>query len=776
MISPLSTGLLARWSARHPWIVIAVWIVMLGVAAYAATGLGDALTAEDMDFTNTPESVVGSQLIEQRLRGPEPSVETVIVRSPSVTADDPAFKAAVQKVEGDLAALKGTVAGVGDYYAAAAVDARAAAPMVSADRHTVLIPVTLTPSGASDRASGEAFVAAVQNQVVPGFSVLTVGPLSMSQEMNSTAESDLLKAELVGLPIAMLVLVVVFGALTAAGVPLVLAFASILVAVGLTAIVGRVFHLSFFVVNMISMIGLAVGIDYALFIIERFREERRRGLGKDEAIQLAGSTASKAVLFSGVTVVLALLGLFIIPMTTFRSLGAGAVMVVVVAVIAMLTLVPALLGLLGDKIDWPRRRIVRTPEMVESASRPATRGFWHTVTRVVMARPIISVALAAAILLALAVPYVQLQRGTGGPESLPEGDVKTAYTILSTEFSAGMLAPVEIVVDTKGLDPAVVQSGLDSLMAGLQADEAFVPAPQVQWSEARDLAVVTIPLRVPGNSPEAQAAVWRVRDMLAPQALAGTTAPVYVTGSPATNADSVRLIRNYTPWVFAFVLGLSFILLMLAFRSLVVPLKAILMNLLSLAATYGILVVVFQKGVGHRLFGMQQTSSIESWVPIFLFCILFGLSMDYHVFLLSRIREHFDRTRKNRESVAAGLQSTGRIISGAALIMVVVFSVFASGKLVMIQQLGLGLAVAVFIDATLVRLILVPASMALLGNVNWYLPKWLQWLPELHLEGVPAVARVAVRSDTRTRAVDVEGRPHWSTRGRDDGPDRGRNR
>jgi RND superfamily putative drug exporter len=269
-----------------------------------------------------------------------------------------------------------------------------------------------------------------------------------------------------------------------------------------------------------------------------------------------------------------------------------------------------------------------------------------------------------------------------------------------------------------------------------------MPTPQVQWSEARDLAVVTIPLRIPGNSPEAQAAVWRVRDTLVPQALAGTQAPVYVTGSPATNADSVRLIRNYTPIVFAFVLGLSFILLMLAFRSLVVPLKAILMNLLSLGATYGILVVVFQKGLGHRLFGLQHTTTIESWVPIFLFCILFGLSMDYHVFLLSRIREHFDRTRKNRESVAAGLQSTGRIITGAALIMVVVFSVFASGKLVMIQQLGFGLAVAVFIDATLVRSVLVPASMALLGNVNWYLPTWLEWLPELHLEGVPAVARV----------------------------------
>jgi len=745
MISPLSTGLLARWSARHPWIVIGVWVALMGAAAYAATGLSDALTAEDMDFTNTPESVLGSRLMDQRLGGPEPSVETVIVRATSATADDPAFQALVRKVEGDLLAQKATVAGVADYYAVAALDEKAAAAMVSADRHTVLIPVTLTPKGAADNSLGAAFVHAVEAQSTPGFSVLTVGPVSMGHEMSSTAESDLLKAELVGLPIALLVLVVVFGALTAAGAPLVLAFVSILVAVGLTAIVGRVFHLSFFVVNMISMIGLAVGIDYALFIIERFREERRRGLGKHEAIQLAGSTASKAVLFSGVTVVLALLGLFIIPMTTFRSLGAGAVMVVVVAVIAMLTLVPALLGLLGDRIDWPRRRIVVTPAMAEAASRPATRGFWHTVTRIVMARPVVSVALAGAVLVALAVPYLQLQKGTGGPDSLPEGNVKTAYTILGTDFSAGMLEPVEIVVDTKGLDPAAVQPGLDHLMAALRADAAFMPAPQVQWSEARDLAVVTIPLRIPGNSPEAQAAVWRVRDTMVPQTLAGIEAPVYVTGSPATNADSVRVIHNYTPAVFAFVLGLSFILLMLAFRSLVVPLKAILMNLLSLGATYGILVVVFQKGLGHRLFGFQHTTSIESWVPIFLFCILFGLSMDYHVFLLSRIREHFDRTHKNKESVAAGLQSTGRIITGAALIMVVVFSVFAAGKLVMIQQLGFGLAVAVFIDATLVRSILVPAGMALLGNVNWYLPKWLEWLPQLHLEGVPAVARVRER-------------------------------
>ena len=349
--------------------------------------------------------------------------------------------------------------------------------------------------------------------------------------------------------------------------------------------------------------------------------------------------------------------------------------------------------------------------MIEAASRPATRGFWHTVTRVVMARPVISVALAGAVLLALAVPYLQLQKGTGGPESLPEGNVKTAYTILSTEFSAGMLAPVEIVVDTKGLDPAAVQSGLDRLMAGLRADGAFMPAPQVQWSESHDLAVVTIPLRIPGNSPEAQAAVWRVRDTLVPQALAGTQAPVYVTGSPGDqrglgaahpelHADGLRLRAGAQlhpsharlPFVGGAAQGH--------------PHESALSWPPPTASWWW----SSRKGLGHRLFGLQQTSSIESWVPIFLFCILFGLSMDYHVFLLSRIREHFDRTRKNRESVAAGLQSTGRIITGAALIMVVVFSVFASGKLVMIQQLGFGLAVAVFIDATLVRSVLVPAE------------------------------------------------------------------
>ena len=766
MASLLPTGRLARWSARHPWLVICVWVVLVALAAAAATGLGDTLTAQDMDFTNNPESLQGARLLEDRLRGPEPELETVIVRSHTATFAEPAFRAVVERVTADLAGLDGIVASATSAYQAAALRPEAAATMVSPDRKAVLVSVNLAPGVAGDQKAAERFLQAVRAERAPGFEVLTVGSASISHELTQTAERDLRKAEIFGLPFALLVLVAVFGALVAAGVPLVLAFVAIFVAVGLTALVGRLFHLSFFVVNMISMVGLAVGIDYALFIVERYREERRRGLTKHEAISLAGGTASKAVLFSGITVVLALFGLFIIPMTTFRSLGAGAVLVVTVAVLAMLTLVPALLSLLGDGIDWPRfrrgpvgtqsRDNLRGPVGAEEATLAApdtgaaVRGFWGMVTRVVMARPVVSVTLAAAVLLAAAVPYVQLQKGTGGPETLPEGDVKTAYRILSAEFSAGVLSPVEIVVDLAGSSAgtrggvgaradagkrARVAADIEQLVALLARDPAFVPAPRVEWNQDRGLALVTVPLRLVASSPQAQDAVWRLRDTIVPQAFGEAASRVYVTGSPAFNADSVRLIRNYTPVVFAFVLGLSFLLLLVAFRSLVVPIKAILMNLLSLGATYGILVLVFQKGVGLRLFGFQKVSTIESWIPIFLFCILFGLSMDYHVFLISRIREHFQLTRRNKESVTVGLQRSGRIITGAALIMVIVFSAFASGKLVMIQQMGFGLAVAIFLDATLVRSVLVPASMALLGNANWYLPVWLRWLPELHLEG-----------------------------------------
>jgi putative drug exporter of the RND superfamily len=357
-----------------------------------------------------------------------------------------------------------------------------------------------------------------------------------------------------------------------------------------------------------------------------------------------------------------------------------------------------------------------------------------------MSRPVISVVLAAGLLVMAAIPYIDLERGQAGVESLPQSDLRTGYELLIRDFPAGRLAPVEVVISASRTD--AVDGGIQRLVDGLKQDPAFGAAEPVQWNAAGDLALLRIPLTADASSLQSMDAVASLRDHLIPVAFADVSSEVLVTGAPAANADFEAVVRDYTPIVFAFVLGLSFLLLMVAFRSLVVPLKAIIMNLLSVGAAYGLMVLVFQKGYLHTFFGFEKTPTIENWIPTFLFCVLFGLSMDYHVFLLSRIKEHYDQSHDNRESVAVGLQSTAKIITGAALIMVAVFAGFASGQLVMFQQVGFGLAVAVILDATIVRSILVPASMTLLGDRNWYLPHWLGWLPDLRVEGAPAVVPV----------------------------------
>ncbi|MBA3276196.1 MAG: MMPL family transporter, partial [Chloroflexia bacterium] len=719
-----------------PWRVLACWLLLLVLAGVAATGLGDAFTTQS-DFTNNPESVRADDALSQRMRegGGEPVTETIVIRSGALTVDNAAFRQVVERTVASLRAEPELFGPMMTYYDAAAVGDPSASGLVSADRHTTLIPVSFAGDAS---AYTDEYLAGVAAQSREGIQVLTVGDLSVDDAFNRAAEDDLIKGEGLGLLAALVVLIVVFGALVAAGVPVVLALVSIFVAIGLTALLGRVMDLSFFIVNMITMIGLAVGIDYALFVVERYREERRHGRAKLEAIEVAGGTASNAVLFSGTTVVLALMGMLLIPTVLFHSLGAGAILVVIVAVLATLTLVPALLSLLGDRIDWPRRR--RYDEAVVAAQdrhdhETIHGGFWGGLTRVVMARPIVSVVLCVTVLVAATLPYLDLQRGQSGVESLPPGDVRTAYEVFRNDFAAGLLAPVEIVID--GQRDGETEAGIDRLVASTETNAFFGAADPVEWNAANDLALLRIPLTVDGNSPDALEAVGLLRDDLIPAALAGSPATVMVTGGPAFNADFERVVHDYTPLVFVFVLGLSFLLLTMAFRSIVVPVKALVMNLLSVGAAYGLMVLVFQKGVGHELLGFQQTPVIEAWVPIFLFCVLFGLSMDYHVFLLSRIREHYDLSGNNTESVAVGLQATGKIITGAALIMLAVFAGFASGQLVMFQQMGFGLAVAVVIDATIVRSILVPASMTLLGKWNWYLPSWLRWLPDLRVEGVP---------------------------------------
>jgi RND superfamily putative drug exporter len=752
----LTTAALARVSARRPWYVLLTWLILLVLAGVASTGLGDAFTTES-DFTNNPESVQGDTLLNDRFhRGDEaPPSETVIVRANDLTVDDAAFKQVVAQLAADLRGMPEAITGVVTYDDAVASGNPEAAGLVSEDRRTSLMQVTFAGDfeTASDHTTD--YLAVIDAHAVDGFEILTVGDLSVDEAFSRLAEEDLIKGEGLGLAAALVVLVIVFGALVAAGVPIVLALVSIFVAVGMTALLGRVMDLSFFIVNMITLIGLAVGIDYALFVVERYREERRHGLAKLDAIEMAGGTANKAVLFSGTTVVLALMGMLLIPTVLFHSLGAGAILVVIVAVIATLTLVPALLSLLGDRIDWPRRRTYNA-EVVAAQDRhdheTIHRGFWGGVTRVVMARPVVSVVLCVTILLAAALPYLDLNRGQSGAESLPPSDIRTAYQILSDDFDAGRLAPVQVVID--GARNGETEAAIARLVTSTAANGVFGTVESVEWNAANDLALLRIPLTVDGSSPAALDTVALLRDDLVPAAFTGVPANVLVTGGPAFNADFEQVVSDYTPLVFIFVLGLSFLLLILAFRSIIVPAKAIVMNLLSVGAAYGLMVLVFQKGFGNEVFGFQQTPVIEAWVPIFLFCVLFGLSMDYHVFLLSRIREHFDLTGNNRESVAVGLQATGKIITGAALIMMAVFAGFASGQLVMFQQMGFGLAVAVLIDATIVRSVLVPASMTLLGDLNWYFPSWLRWLPDLRVEGAP----IAVVLPT-VAAPDIETLP-----------------
>jgi RND superfamily putative drug exporter len=730
----MSTGRLARLSAGHGKVVVLLWILGLFLLAIGSIAAGGELSDEE-EFIGEPESTRAYDLIGQRMdRGFSPS-DFVIVRSERLTVDDPEFQQTVETVSADLERASRVVDDAPNYYELLAAGDDRAGLLVSSDRHTTLIPVSL---GFDE----DSFVDTVNDVASrnPSYEVLTVGETSIDDETDRLIESDLIRAEVIGIPVSLIILIIIFGALVAAIAPIALALVSIAGAIFLALLLGAFTNMSIYVVNMITMIGMAVGIDYSLFVLGRYREERHRGLDTLDAMAIAGSTASRTVVYSGVTVAIALSGMYLLPTTLFRSLGLGAILAVLVAVLATLTLLPAFVGLAGDRLEWPRRRSA-TPQSA-SGTEPelSTRhGFWAGVSRVVMAKPVVSVLLAGGLLLAAAVPYLRMEYGTAGVESLPDGDVKHAYEVLAANFPAGLVEPIEVVIDAKRDDET--EAAIASLTKSLASDQAFGPVIGTEWNSAGDLAILTVPLAGDGNGPDAYSAVDRLRDEIVPAAFSGVDGQVLVTGDIAENADLNHLVSNRTPFVLALVLGLSFVVLLLAFRSIVVPLKAIVMNLLSVGAAYGLLVLVFQEGVGAGLLGFTRTPSIEVWVPIFLFCVLFGLSMDYHIFLLSRIREYYDRSGDNRASVAAGLQSTGKIITGAALIMVVVFSAFASGDLVMFQQLGFGLAIAIALDATVVRCVLVPATMVLLGNRNWYLPKWLEWLPDLRLEGAPEASQ-----------------------------------
>jgi RND superfamily putative drug exporter len=719
----LTTESLARASSRRPWLTLGIWcLVIVAAGITSARLLAGALTT-DVAFTNQPEAKRAADLVERRFGDPG-ITELLIISSPAVTVDDARFERHVRALGARAQRLAGEdLEGVLTFY-----DTQDSS-LVSQDRHTTLLPVVFKDT---DELSN--YMPAVERLVESGtragtFEAQSFGAVTIDDDFSTIAEEDLATGETFGIIVALVVLVIVFGAVVAGLIPIAMGIGAIAVATGVTAVVGQLAPFSFFVTNMISMMGLAVGIDYSLFIVSRYREERQRGLAKLDAIAAAGATASRAVFFSGLTVVLALVGMLILPTTIFRSLAAGAIFVVVAAVVASLTLLPALLALLGDRVNSLRIFRRRAAEAGQGS-----HAFWDRVTHGVMRRPVISLVGAAGLLIAAAVSYVDMDTGFSGVSTLPEETrSRQAFRVLATEFSGGLNSPVETVVDGDVGSPDV-REGIQRFRALLAGDPMFGPS-RVEISDGRDTALISAPLMSDPASDAATVTIERVRDRYVPRAFEDADAQVLVGGETAFSKDFFDLADRYTPIVFSFVLGLSFLLLTIVFRSIVVPIKAIIMNLLSVGAAYGLIVLVFQKGVGADLFGFRQVETIEAWLPLFLFSILFGLSMDYHVFLLSRIREHFDQTGDNGESVAHGLRTTGGLITGAAIIMVAVFGGFAAGNLVMLQQMGFGLAVAVLIDATIVRSILVPASMKLLGDRNWYLPRWLQWLPDVKVEG-----------------------------------------
>jgi putative drug exporter of the RND superfamily len=721
---------------------LVVWGVVALVGFVLISGLlGSALSSEG-DVTSNPESKQAEELIDERFPERDPVDEVVIVRSEEVTVTSGAFRERVETLAEELGRSE-SVEDVSSY-----LDPRGEG-LVSEDAHATILPLVLA---GEEEDSIEDVVEIVQRaDGAEGFAVDITGEFTVGRDFEEVSTEDLQKGELqFGLPAAMIILLLVFGTLVGAGIPLTMAILSIIVALAMVAVIGQFFEVNLFVTNMLVAMGLALGIDYSLFIVSRLREERTKGLPHREAILNVASTATRAVVLSGTAFSLALLGMFLVPDTVLRSLALGAIVVAIVSIGVALTFHPALLMVLGDRIDhlrvpWLGKRV--------SASAGTEGRFWGGAVRAVVRHPAISLVAAVAVLLLATSPLLGLKLGASGPSSLPDDAVgKQGLIALERDFPAGATEPVEIVVETSGA-PALDEE-LATLRGQLEQDSDFA-AESATVEEGGDLVIASVPLTTEGSSEEASAAIDRIRDQYVPQAFGDASDQVLVGGLPAENRDYFALIGTWLPIVIAFVLALTFVLLTLAFRSIVVSLTAIAVNLLSVGAAYGLLVLVFQEGVGADLFGFCEVDRIEAWVPVFLFSVLFGLSMDYQVFLLSRIRERYTSTGDTTEGIVFGVGSTARLITGAALIIIAVFAGFAAGELVAFQQMGFGVAVALLIDATIVRLVVIPAAMSLLGERNWYLPSRLEWLPHVEIED-PALSAGA---PSRAKADPVPGSP-----------------
>ena len=711
---------MAHWSGQHRKKAIFGWLAFALIAFVVGMNVVGQKDISDLDQFSGESGDAERALDRAGLR---PTEEVVFIQSDELTVKDPEFRAAVEDVTGRLS----QVAYVKNVQSPLTGDSE-----VSADGHAALVGFEIVGDSteAKDRVDPTlAAVAAAQTQH-PDLQIEQFGDASADKAVNSVISDDLKKAGMLSLPVTLIILIITFGTLVAAGLPLLIGITSVMAALGLVAITSHLFPADANLPAVILLIGLAVGVDYSLFYLRREREERAAGRSERNALETAAATSGRAVLISGATVIVAMAGMFISGDKAFISFAEGTILVVAIAMFASLTVLPAMLSWLGDRVEKGRIPVL-------GRRRPAGESrFWTALTGRVMRHPGLSILLAGALLVALAIPALQMKIVTSGIDELPQDlPVIVTYNKVKEVFpTEGVTASV--VVEADDVRSGATAAGIADLRSEVKGSDAFLPGTEVIYSDDGTVAQINVP--TPGNGTDAPStnALNDLRDDIIPATVGGVEGTtVNVTGDAASSEDFASQLNSRLPLIFAFVFGLAFLLMLVTFRSIVIPIKAIILNLLSVGAAYGVLVLVFQNGNGESLLGFSSNGGVTNWLPLFLFVILFGLSMDYHVFILSRVRELYDRGMSTDEAVQQGISTTAGTVTSAAIVMVGVFSVFVSLAFLDFKEMGLGLAVAVLIDATIIRGVLLPAAMKLLGDWNWYLPSWLEWLPQIGSEG-----------------------------------------
>ncbi|MFJ3801394.1 MMPL family transporter [Streptomyces sp. NPDC090088] len=727
-------GLAARaggWSARHRWAAVGIWVLFVVLAM----GLGSAAGRVDVDEsdqlkgeTHTAAKIIDDAGIK------EPAGETVLIqgRDGSVKATDAAFRAAVADV---VKAVDGTgkVTDVTSPYDAGTI---------SKDGRSALVQFDMRGDAetAADRVQPVLDAVAGVQKAHGTLRIEEIGGASMNKQYDDAFGKDFQRAEYSAVPVAFGILLIAFGALVAALLPVGLAITAIMATMGLMGLVSHLQPMSDTANSVMLLVGLAVGVDYCLFYLRREREERDAGRDAGAALRIAAATSGRAIIVSGVTVCVAMAGMLFTGLAEFEAMGLASLMVVAVAMVGSVTVLPALLSLLGERVEKGRIPFLRRRKRTQG---PSESRFWTAVLRGVLARPLVSVVVAVGALLAIAAPALgmktsQLTLDQEFGHSLP---IVGTYDRLNQAFPGGS-EPAEVVVKAKDINaPEVRQALTDFRERAISSGVSRGPV-DIKLHDAQNVALISVPLVGGSDMDKAGRSLAKLRDEVRPATLGkvdGVQAPV--TGNVAGNEDfNDQLMGSVVP-VFAFVVVFAFLLMLLSFRSLTVAITSIVLNLLSVGAAYGILVAVFQHGWGASLVGAEGVGAIVTWLPLFLFVILFGLSMDYHVFVVSRIREARLRGRSTRDAVQHGVVTTAGVVTSAAVIMVAVFAIFGTLSMQSMKQMGVGLAAAVLIDATVIRGVLLPAVMALLGERNWYLPSWLRWLPDLtHDESPEPVA------------------------------------